>query len=147
MKVVNISQNARFQAKAPVDAEFTNPPGAGLARLLFQELRSAGWSTRDLENWRDCGWCFTASADQAILLIALSRWRKDGEWMLQILPKQSPGFINRLFGSKPSAVRADVFRLACLVHEILKSRFNYGRALWRRNGYPREGASSNEPQM
>jgi len=158
---MSISQNARFEVEAPADAEFSNPPGAGLARVLFQELRGTGWSTGDLKNWRDCGWAFTVSDNKAYLLIALARSRKKGEsvlrkvectlrhdeWMLQIVPQRSPGLITRLFGSKRSADRPDVFRLASSVREILKSKLNYEHPLWRRNGYPTESISSNEPEM
>lgn len=142
----NISQNARFEVRSPTDPEFPHPPGAGLARLLFEELPNVGWITSDLENWRDCGWSFIVSSSQATLLIALSRWKKDDQWMLQIVPKKSAGLLNRLFGFKPSAGRSDISRLASVVHEILRSRANYRHALWRWNGYPAEGVSNDEPQ-
>src|SRR5690242_11344810 len=100
------SQNVSFRADVKPDPEFEHPDGAALTRLLAVELRNVGWVASNLENWRDSGWSIIASCKDAYLIIVLGRWKENDNWLLQIAPKDAPGFVSRLVGEKPSASSA-----------------------------------------
>src|SRR5207302_6463008 len=115
-----ISQNLRFTATVPKDREFEHPAGALLMRRLSAELVAAGWSTGDMDNWRDCGWsvvCRRASSEFEVV----ASWVDRGYWMLQVSPRRVPGLFGRLLGSKPSATPTDVHELALAIHRALST--------------------------
>src|SRR5688572_2188505 len=110
-----ISQNLRFTAAVPADAEFDDPPGAALIRRLSADLARAGWQCGDFDNWRDCGWsvvCRRACAEIEVVVAQIP----DDAWMLQISPYYMPGLIGRLFGRQRSATAGEIHELALAVH-------------------------------
>jgi hypothetical protein len=139
------SQNLRFIATVPKDVEFEHPPGAFLMRHLSRELVAAGWSTDEMDNWRDCGWSIACRKDSADLEVVLS-WVDRGYWMLQVSPRQVPGLIARSLGAKRSAAPADVHGLALAVHRALSTLQYLGSPQWRWDGFPDEKHSTPEPQ-
>ena len=139
------SQNLRFTATAPVDSEFDHPAGAALMRRLSSELAAAGWSTEEMDNWRDCGWSVICRRASSELEVAVSQIQGD-EWMLQVSPRRVPGIISGLFGSKPSATSSEVHALALSVHRALSAAQFLGSARWRWDGFPDENHSTAEPQ-
>jgi len=139
------SQNLGFAARVPADAEFDHPAGATLVRHLSRALPAAGWSTQEMENWRDCGWslvCYRALSELEVVVSQIEA----GEWMLQVNPRRVPGFISRLFGSKPSATPKDVHELALAVHGTLSKAQLLGRPRWRWDGFPDETNSTPKPE-
>jgi len=140
-----ICQNLRFTASVPKDTEFERPPGALLMRRLSRELSAAGWSTDEMDNWRDSGWSLTCRRGSADLEALLS-WVERGYWMLQISPTRAPGFVGRLLGAAPSATSADVHQLALAVHRSLSTLQYLGSPQWRWDGFPDEKHSTPEPQ-
>jgi hypothetical protein len=139
------SQNLRFTASVPKDAEFDHPSGAVLMRQLSAELATAGWSTEEMDNWRDCGWSVVCRRGSSELEVVVS-WVQRGYWMLQVSPKHSPGLIGSLLGSKPSASPSDVHELAVAVHRGLSILQYLGSPQWRWDRFPDEGHSTSEPQ-
>src|SRR5262245_37348807 len=85
-----ISQNLRFIATVPKDAELDHPAGAALLRRLSSELAKAGWSTDEIDNWRDCGWSVGCRRNDSQLEIVVSQI-EGGQWMLQVSPRNVPG--------------------------------------------------------
>jgi hypothetical protein len=138
------SQNLRFKATVPKDAEFDHPSGAVLMRRLVASLSSVGWKTKEMENWRDCGWSAGCSRGSAELEVVVSQI-DDAEWMLQVSPQRAPGLINSLFGSKPSATPTDVFDLAVAVHRALSTLQYLTNPQWRWDGLPDEKHFASEP--
>jgi hypothetical protein len=139
------SQNLRFAATVPEDAEFDHPAGAALMRRLSAELSTAGWSIDEMDNWRDCGWSVVCRRGSSVLEVVVSQIQ-DGQWMLQVSPQRSPGLIGRLFGSRPSASPADVHELAVAVHHALSTLQYLGSPQWRWDGFPDERHSTPEPR-
>jgi hypothetical protein len=139
------SQNLRFAATVPKDAEFDHPAGAALMRRLAAELSTAGWSADEMVNWRDCGWSVVCRRGSSALEVAVSQIQ-DGQWMLQVSPQYSPGLIGRLFGGWPSASPGDVHELAVAVHRSLLTLQSLGSPQWRWDGSPDERHSTPEPQ-
>jgi len=139
------SQNLRFTATVPKDAEFDHPAGASLMRRLSSELAAAGWSTDEMDNWRDCGWSVGCRRGASALEVVVSQI-EDGRWMLQVSPRRVPGLISGLFGSKPSATVSDVHELALAVHRSLSTLQYLGSPQWRWDGFPNEKHSTPEPQ-
>jgi hypothetical protein len=140
-----ISQNVRFTATVPLDAEFEHPPGAALIRRLSSELGKAGWKTDEMDNWRDCGWSIVCRRDSAELEVAVILVNR-GYWILQINPWRRPGLIGRLFGTKLSASATDVHELALAVHRGLSTLHYLGSPQWRWDAFPDEHHSTPEPQ-
>ncbi len=138
------SQNLRFAAWVPADAEFDHPPGAALMRRLSAEVSTAGWHTDEMNNWRDCGWSVACSRGSGQLQVVLSQIQ-DGEWMLQIAPHRVPGFLGGLVGSKASATPAEVYELALSVHHALLAAGFLGSPQWRWDGFPDDEHSTIEP--
>jgi hypothetical protein len=138
------SQNLRFAATVPADAEFDHPPGATLMRRLSAELSTAGWRTNEVDNWRDSGWSVLCSRGPGQLQLALSQIQ-NGEWMLQVVPHRVPGFFGGLVGSKPSATPAEVYELALAVHRALSVAGFLDSPRWRRDGFPDDEHSTPEP--
>jgi len=137
------SQNLRFAATVPKDAEFDHPAGAALMRRLSSELAAAGWSTDEMDNWRECGWSVLCRRGSSALEVVVSQIQ-DGQWMLQVSPQRSPGLIGSLFGGKPSASPGDVHELAVAVHRALSTLQYLGNPQWRWDGFPDEKHSTSE---
>ena len=140
-----ISQNLRFTASVPKDAEFDHPAGAALMRRLSAELAAAGWRTDEMDNWRDCGWSVVCHRGSSQLEVVVS-WVARGYWMLQINPRGVPGVISSLFGSKPTASTADVHELALAIQQVLSTLQYLGSPQWRWDGFPDEKHSTSEPR-
>ena len=140
-----ISQNLRFVAVVPKDAEFDHPPGAALMRRLSDGLADVGWNTSEMDNWRDCGWSVVCRRDSSELEVVVSQV-EDGEWMLQVCPLQTPGLISGVFGGKPSATPDEVYGLALTIHGALSTMRSLGNPRWRWDGFPEDGHSTPEPQ-
>lgn len=143
--VVPTSQNLLFTATVPNDVEFDYPAGAALMRRLSAELAAAGWTTDEMDNWRDCGWSTVCRRGEGVLEVAVSQV-EDREWMLQISPRTVPGLVARLFGGKPSASANEVYRLAQAVQRALSTLQYLGNPRWRWDGFPDEQHSTSEPQ-
>jgi hypothetical protein len=140
-----ISQNLRFTATVPKDEEFDHPLGAALMRRLSPELVAAGWSTDEMENWRDCGWLVACRRTSTELEVVVT-WVQSGYWMMQVSPRHVPGLIGRLLGDKPSASPSDVHELALTVHRALYTLQYLGNPQWRWDGFPDETHSTSEPK-
>jgi hypothetical protein len=139
------SQNLRFTANIPKDAEFDHPAGAALMRRLSAELAAAGWSTEEMDNWRDSGWSVGCRRGISELEVVVSQIEA-GQWILKVSPRRVPGFFTGLFGSKPSATATDVHQLALAVHRSLSTLQYLGKPRWRWDGFPDEKHSTPEPQ-
>jgi hypothetical protein len=140
-----ISQNLRFTATVQKDAEFEHPPGAALMRSLASELSKVGWSTDEMDNWRDSGWsvgCRRAASELEVVVAQI----EDGEWMLQVSPQSRPGLVGRIFGGKASATPTEVHELALAVHRALSTLQYLGSPQWRWDGFPDEKHSTSEPR-
>jgi hypothetical protein len=142
---MHTSQNLRFTASIPKDAEFVHPAGASLIRRLSADLAAAGWITNEMENWRDCGWSVVCRRDSSVLEVVVSQIQ-EGQWMLQVSPQRSPGSIGGLFGRKPSASPRDVHALAVAIHRALSTLQYLGSPQWRWDGFPDERHCTSEPQ-
>jgi hypothetical protein len=138
------SQNAKFKAEFPSDAEFEHPPGIWLTRRLSADITEAGWHTSNFNNWRDCGWSIPCTRDNVKLEVVFAPLG-DNEWMLQIAPLDCPGFLHRLFGARPSVLPSDVVSLAKVIHGILSRELRVSGLLWRVDGPPDEEHSTSEP--
>ena len=139
-----ISQNLRFKAGIPNDAEYVRPSGAALIRRLATKLRIAGWDVDEFDNWRDTGWSIVCRRESALLDLVVAS-TQDDEWLLQIAPFSKPGLIGRLLGRRPSASASDVHRLALAVHQTLAAAQWLQNPLWQWDNYPGDGAST-EPK-
>lgn len=115
-------------------------------RRLSVELSTAGWSTDEMDNWRDCGWSVSCRRGASDLEVVVSQI-EDGQWMLQVSPRRVPGLISGLLGSKPSATVSDVHDLALAVHRSLSTLQYLGSPRWRWDGFPDERHSTPEPQV
>jgi len=139
-----ISQNLRFAATVQKEAECEHSPSAALMRGLASELSKAGWSTDEMDIWRDSGWsvgCRRAATELEVVVAQI----EDGQWMLQISPQSRPGLIGRMFGGKVSATPTDVHELALAVHGALSALRYLGSPHWRWDGFPVEKHSTPEP--
>lgn len=140
-----ISQNLKFTATVPMDAEYDHPPGAALMRRLATELVAAGWSADEMDNWRDCGWSVDCRKGLSELEVVVCHIPGE-QWLLQVSPRRKCGLMGSLFGCKPSASSRDVLDLAIAVRRGL-SKLNYlGNPQWRWDGFPDEKHSTTEPQ-
>jgi hypothetical protein len=132
---VAISQNLTFTGASPADVE-DHPPGAGVARFLMEAIRrSSGWSSDDLDSWRDVGWSLVCRRASSELQIALTAFG-DEAWMLQVAPLRWPGLVGRALGRQPSATPEDCLALALLVHETLAQGGRFGDFRWQWDGPP-----------
>lgn len=143
---MSTSQNCAFSARPEKDAEFEHPAGAMLARLVGRELKAAGWATSAIENWRDCGWSVDCEREEKKLEVVVAALPDDGRWMLQIAPRSVAGFVGRLFGRTSSATQTDVLALAKEVDRVLKKSGQTGYTLWCRDGFPKSGIATNQPE-
>jgi hypothetical protein len=131
------SLNAVFSGVAPVDAEWPHPEGASVVRLLSQVVERGGWSVGEFDNWRDVGWnLFPSRGPTKLELIVCATG--PGEWMLQVAPASSPGYLGRLLGARPSGSAIEVFELASLVHRTLADAGPYRGFRWQWDGPPTE---------
>lgn len=134
------SQNATFVGDPAADAEYDHPPGAGLARSLVTALQQRGLNTSPFDNWRDVGWAITVTHKGQELEIAFASTRAS-DWLMQVAPKQSPGFLSRLMGVVPDR-SSELFAVAGLIAEVLPS-LGFSRFRWRADGRPRD----NDPEL
>lgn len=117
-----------------------SPDAPPISRLGRGRMR-----TDEMDNWRDCGWsvgCRRASSELEVVVSQI----QDGQWMLQVSPRRTPGLIGSLFGGKPSASPRDVHELAVAVHWALSTLGYLGSPHWRWDGFPDEKHSTSEPQ-
>ena len=138
------SQNLRFAATVPSDAEFDHPPGATLMRRLSAQLSKVGWHTDEMGNWRDCGWSISCTRGSSQLEVILTQVQ-NGEWLLQIVPHRVPGFFGRLVGKKASAIPAEIYELSVFVHRALSLAGFLASSRWRWNEFPDDEHSTPEP--
>ena len=141
---MSFSQNVEFSGRAAPDAEFDHPPGATIARMLQAGIATAGWSTHEFDNWRDCGWFVHCRRGEGTVEVNFAEIGPES-WLLQIVPARSPGAIGRLFGGRVSATEDDVLDLAGVVHALLGDG-GFHSLRWRWNGMPSEGATTEKPQ-
>jgi len=139
-----ISQNAVFTGRVEPDPEFDHPRGAALARDLQSSLQEAGWAVSKPDDWRDCGWSMECSRENARFEVVLSGIGED-QWMLQVAPWRTAGFLCRMFGAKTSASPAEVLLLARAVHDILSKQRGFSDFQWRWDGFPGKKNSTPEP--
>lgn len=140
------SQNVRFLAQEPGDSDEHLHGGAALLRRVCADLTAAGWSTQELQDWRDCGWCVSCCRAQMKITIIVSEFKK-GEWILQVAPLHDRGLIASLFGlGKPSATSQDVFDAASTIHITLtKLEYVSGPQLWVWDGFPDPEVATHSP--
>jgi hypothetical protein len=140
-----ISQNACFSGEAVPDAEFKDPPGASIARLLRNALANRSWEVSDIDNWRDVGWSITCSRIASKLELTITKMAVGEEWFLQIAPSYLPGLIGRLFrkaaSAKPDAIQA----LAEDAFAALSDSGRFENFMWCWDGPPHEANSTRKP--
>jgi hypothetical protein len=129
------SQNVLFSGDCARDAEFDHPEGVAIARLVSRSLRSAGLSESEVENWRDVGWCISASLENVDFEVSVAR-ATPTDWMLQVAPLRAPGLWARIFGP-PVDHSAAVFRLSVIIASTLATG-GFTGFHWRWDGYPLE---------
>ena len=140
------SQNVQFTGEVAPDEEFEHPAGASLARVLQAAVRDAGWAVDVIDNWRDCGWYLNCRRGEAALQVAFTALESpEPEWMLQISVQESPGFLARSLGRRPSGGNDDVLALARVVHSTLAADSHLSRFRWQWSGFPHDGQSTPEP--
>jgi hypothetical protein len=136
-----ISLNAAFSGAVAPDPELDHPAGGAIAKLLYIGLQRAGWSVREIENWRDVGWSLDCSKGEARLECTLAGF--GNAWMLQVAVAGS-GWLARLFGRTPTPRPDDVWALAKDVHGLLASVFQELR--WRWDGPPNANCPAEPPK-
>jgi hypothetical protein len=139
-----ISQNAQFTGEADKDREYEHPKGASIARAIKSILDKNKWMTKEIDNWRDCGWSIECSRANDRLEIAIAD-NTDNNWMLQIAPFYTPGLLGRLFGKTPSATSLSCYELSCLVDSAIRADSRYTNIKWRWDGFPEESNSTPSP--
>lgn len=139
------SQNVIFRGPAPPDAEFDDPPGASIARLLADNLRPRGWTFGEIENWRDCIWLLSCARGEESLEIAVAMDSRPDTWVLQIAAARYPIFFLRWFGAVPSASVDAIFQLSCEVHAILASS-GFADFRWIWDGPPQMHQATSAPR-
>ena len=133
------SQNAIFASPAPPGPRVIEPPGEFIAVKLQSDVSARGWSTGEVDNWRDAGWSFPCRRGTSALEVIVTA--DDPRWFLQIVPIYLPGFLGRILGRAPSATPADTYALANDVHAVLSSD-GFSDCLWCWDGPPDENSSS-----
>jgi len=120
--------------------------GETLLRALAVNLATAGWTTNELEDWRDCGWIVTGKRDAAKIDVIVSEI-KLGDWMLQVAPHHGRGLLGALFGyGQPSATAQDVFEAAVTIHRALaKLEYVTGPQLWVWDNFPEPARATPAP--
>src|SRR3954466_13287434 len=96
---MSISLNTRFEGASPADAHDPHPPGAGIARALEHALLARDVAVAPFDNWRDVGWVIGYGRGQDALDISLAE-TGPRERMLQVGPREVPGFIASLLGRR-----------------------------------------------
>lgn len=142
---MGFSQNVRFKAIEGNESSYPHPPGFELACQLASDITAYGWRTNEVDNWRDSGWSFLCSRDGAEIECIVCRIA-DGEWLMQLCPARTPGFVGRAFGNKPSATRQDVYDLAVAMHDVLQSAMLLEKAKWQWDDFPSDERSTAMPQ-
>ncbi|NOZ38848.1 MAG: hypothetical protein GXP24_01310 [Planctomycetes bacterium] len=138
------SRNVLFVGESPPDDEHGHPLGVGIARLIKRSLRDHGFNPNPIDNWRDCGWSFDFSINDAQFEISLASTAETNLWMLQITCTNEPGVIARLCGKRSVDHSDDIHEIASTVHETLQSN-GYTDLRWCLDGYPDDGESTPEP--
>jgi hypothetical protein len=130
---VKRSQHASFKGAPLGDTPLDAPLGQETARQLAAGLGEAGWTTSDVDLWRDTGWSFTCVRGTEQLELGLAATLRD-EWVAQIAPSFMPGWFGRVFrGKKPSASAQAMHALALDAHNALTAMgFSELRWSWDR---------------
>jgi hypothetical protein len=137
------SQNVLFLTESRAD-DPGDPPGNELLGRLVHGLKSGGYQSAPLENWRDCGSSVTIGKYDRAVQIVLSSTNGPNEWIMQIAASQEPGWIARLFGAKRLDLSEDIHRISIAVHRVLAG-MGCSQFRWQADGYPDAGRSSAEP--
>lgn len=82
-----LSQNAIFVGDV-AEGRDDDPPGAGLADHLAEDLRKGGRAVSKPQNWRDSGWTFVVKVDGVEEEIVVAR-APSGGWVVQVAPANS----------------------------------------------------------
>jgi hypothetical protein len=137
------SQNARFGAPAEADPDPDERlPGRAQLQRIAKLLSHEGWSTDEIENWRDSGWSLVVRAGTTSVEVVLAGG-KANEFLMQIAPAEQPGLLRGAFGARPSASRSDCYRIAKIIHRFMAEQDIDQR--WRWDGYPDADGSTPEP--
>ncbi len=139
-----LSQNLRFNASIPADPEERNGASLQIALGLVEYLRYHEWPVAQPQDWRDCGWSLRCERHGSKVDITIAEF-EPGEWVLQIAPTSSPGFIGKLFGGKVSASDGDMFDLALAVHQSLSTLADFKNPRWCWDAFPDEENSTPLP--
>lgn len=139
------SQNMRFIYELQPDESAEHPAGESIAKLLRNGLIQRGWNATTIDNWRDCGWGFLCSNDEAVLRVVIAHMATKSHWLLQVSPKYCPGFIGRLFAKKPSASSNAVYKAAKDVHGTISGLEAFGCVHWCWDAVPNNDNSTEEP--
>ena len=125
------SQNATFFGAEP-HPDGSRVAGESIARLLSTDLRSAGWSVGEADDWRDAGFFLPIDRDDQSLQLVLTRYHSvNDRWILQIAPRRLPSIVAGWFGATASATADAVLALATDTHHALaKSDFHGFRWCW-----------------
>lgn len=129
-----LSQNAIFVGDV-AEGRDDDPPGAGLADHLAEDLRKGGRAVSKPQNWRDSGWTFVVKVDGVEEEIVVAR-APSGGWVVQVAPANSPSVISRWFGSSDHPALTATFELARAIHESLSCDRRFSGFRWRWDGPP-----------
>ena len=144
------SLNLQFDTPLARAGERDVDPGEAIAGSLREGVRASGWEVGQVEDWRDGGRVLDcrrpADAETDAVLQVVLAATAPGSWMLQVAPRDVPGFLGRLLGRAPSAGRDEVLDLARVVHAALAAQPGLGRWRWRWDGFPDDGATTPEPE-
>ena len=137
-----------FEGALPQDPECEYPPGASLARMWESHLRAQFESVESFDNWRDVGWRIGMQINGASFEIYYALFQPDqGLWLLAIAPRDQPGFIARLFGSRPAEDTATLRSICMEIHSAVLKTPGLSRVQWFFGGPPGKVSSVCGPEQ
>ena len=138
-----ISQNVAFAGEEPPHDDDDWALGHSLVIRLRDALVAGGWEVSEPDGWRGSGWSLDCSLAGETLVIRLGS-ANGGEWMLQIVPRELPGWLGKRWGKVPSATPNRCYDLATAVHRCLtEQRFSSFRWCW--DGDPWSSETTRKP--
>ena len=142
-----LSQNVLFVGAVAEKDDDTWPPGEPLARLVHEGLAARGWKVEEPGSWGDSGWEIACGSEAKLLTLVFVEGSGDDEWVGQLFAPHRAGFIERFFFKKETeryANDADMFALACDVHEVLEAG-GFSKFRWRWDWVPEDDSPGRPP--
>ena len=128
---------ASFEASFPADAEFAHPEGCHFARVLERHCHATGFGDVSFDNWRDCGWYVSCTAQASPVWVCFARYSGGEQWQLFVEHRGPTGLMGRLLGKSPPAASA-VRALASLVEGALHKEASVSALRRSLSGDPRK---------